>query len=105
MSSEVNEVRLVMLDQVRRCEPCSLPPDEIHLSMYRTERQARLKYKQHAAIEKKASAQHTDNYRHQVVTLMACNSHHSDGHAGRYKHSQCHVKGNHRTLQNAGPAR
>lgn len=82
----------MMLDQISGRDPSSLPPDEIHLSMNRTERQARLEYQQDAAIEKKTRAQHTDDYRHQVVTLIACNSDHTDGHAGRYKQSQGHVK-------------
>lgn len=77
MSPEVNEVRLVMLDQIRGRDPSSLPPDEIHLSMNRTERQARLEYEQDAAIEKKKRAQRSDDYRHQVVTLIACNSDHT----------------------------
>jgi hypothetical protein len=33
MSSEVDEVRLVMLDQISGRDPSSLPPNEIHLSM------------------------------------------------------------------------
>jgi hypothetical protein len=81
MSSEVNEMRLVMFDQISGRDPSSLLPNEIHLSMNRTERQARLEYQQHAAIEEKTRAQHTDDYRHQVVTLIACNSYHTIPHA------------------------
>jgi len=33
MSSEVNEMRLVMLNQISRRDPGGLPPNEIHLSM------------------------------------------------------------------------
>src|SRR5215211_4389934 len=56
MSSEVNKMRFVLLDNLRGCCSFCLSPDEIHFGVNSAEREPRLENQQHAAVEQKASA-------------------------------------------------
>src|ERR1700754_473307 len=53
MTSEVNEMRSVLFDDLRRRRPFRLPPHEIHFGVDRAERQPRLEDQQYTTVEKK----------------------------------------------------
>jgi hypothetical protein len=56
MSSKVNEMWFVLLDNLRWCCSFRLSPDEIHLRVNRAEREARFENQQDAAIKQKTRA-------------------------------------------------
>ena len=104
MSSEVNEVWLVLFDDLRWRRFFRLPPDKVHLVVNCCEREARFHNQQHAAVKKKARAGQPKTYRNQVVTWIAGEGDDTDRDAGCYEHAKTQIEGDHTSLQYARAA-
>src|SRR2546426_152015 len=94
------KMRFVLLDQFRRGHFRGLPPDEIHLSVNRTQGQPCFEDEKYAAIEKKAGPNYSKDHRYDRVTWAADDCNYTDCHARSNEHSQTQIEGNHCPLQN-----
>ena len=98
MSSEMNEVRLMLLHYFRGGDLFGALPNEIHLMMNGAQREAGLKNQKDAAVKEKASADNSERDRNDVVVLVVSEPEDADGDAGRDKASQAQIKDDHASL-------
>src|SRR5215468_9297989 len=61
--SEMDVMRLVLLDQLLRHYPLGRTPNEIHFRVGGAQREPRFEYKKHAAVQKKKSADQSHRHR------------------------------------------
>ena len=96
--SEMDVVRLVLLDQFRRHQTFAGAPDEIHFGVRGAERQTRLENQQHAAIKKKERANQPQDDRDKGPS-HAEKRHHADRHAGGHEYADREIESCQRSLQ------
>src|SRR5438874_2543091 len=96
--SEMDVVRLVLLDQFRRHQTFAGAPDEIHFGVRGAERQTRFENQQHAAVKEKQRANQSQHHRDKGPS-RAEKRHDTDGHAGGHEDADREIESCQRSLQ------
>src|SRR6185369_9911793 len=101
MSSEVNEMRFVLVDYFGGCDFLCTPPDEIHFSMDCTQCESCFQNQQNAAIKQESRASQAQSNGHDVIPWVTSEGNDPDGHAGCDEHTQAQIKRHHTSLQDS----
>ena len=98
MSSEMNEVRLMLLHYFRGRDLFGALPNEIHLMMNGAQGESGFKNQKDAAIKKETGANDSQCDRNDVVVLVVSESEDTNGDTGRDKATQTQIKDDHASL-------